>query len=63
MSVSVFEHPFLRALLGDDAVAEGADRLDVARRTPEHFLRLATYGQDLVAAAHVPLDGDDGGLA
>ena len=59
----VAEHRLGDLEVGDDAVAQRADRLDVARRAAEHLLGLAPDGEDLVAAAGVALDGDDGGLA
>src|SRR5262249_25688056 len=58
----VAEHRLGDLEVGDDAITKGANGLDVARRAAKHLLRLATYGQDLVAAAHVTLDGDDRGL-
>ena len=49
--------------VGDDAVAQRADRLDVARRAAEHLLGLAADGEHLLAAARVALHRDDRGLA
>ncbi len=49
--------------VGDDPVAQRSDGADVSGRTPQHLLGLATYGEDLVAAPCVLLDGDDRRLA
>ncbi len=57
------EHGLGDLEVGDDAVPQRPDRLDVAGRAPEHLLGFAADGEDLVAAAGVALDGDDGGLA
>ena len=60
--------------VGDDAVAHGADCLDVAGGAAEHHLGLLADGEDLLFAAHVgdghhawlgehdaaPLDVDEG---
>ena len=53
---------FLRDLeIGDDAVAQGADGVDVAGRAAEHLLGLVADRQHLLLAAHIG-DGDDAGF-
>ena len=41
--------------IGDDAIPQGPDRLDVAGRAPEHHLGFVTDREDLLLAA----DGGD----
>jgi hypothetical protein len=43
----VAEHLLRNVEVGDDAVLEGADRRDRARRAAEHALRLDTHGVHL----------------
>src|SRR5205814_1149139 len=57
------EHRLGDLEVGDDPVAQRAHRADVPRGAAEHLLGLAPDGEDLVAAARVALDGDDGRLA
>src|SRR5690606_13519915 len=49
--------------VGDDAIAQRANRLDVAGGPAEHLLRVAPDGQHALTAARVALDGHDRGLA
>ena len=44
--------------IGDHAVAQGPDRLDIAGRSTEHLLGLLTHGQHLLLTLQVR-DGDD----
>src|SRR6185295_4369743 len=59
----IAEHRFGDLEVGDDAGSEGADRLDVARRTAEHLLGFSADGEHLLAAALVSLNRHDTGLA
>src|ERR1700692_3094284 len=61
LSDEMLDH-FLRHLeIGDDAVAQRANSLDVARGPAQHLLGLLADGEDLLLAAHVG-DGDHTGL-
>jgi hypothetical protein len=47
----VLDHRLGDFEVGDDAVAQRADRLDVARRAAQHHLGLFADGEDLALAA------------
>jgi len=47
----VLDHRLGDFEVGDDAVAQRTDRLDVARRSAEHHLGLFAHGEDLSLAA------------
>ena len=55
----LLEHALGHLVVGDDALAQGADGNDVAGGTAEHGLRLSA---DLQELAGILVDGDDRGL-
>jgi hypothetical protein len=59
----VAEHRLGDLEVGDDAVAQGAHRLDVARGSAEHLLGFFADREHLLPAAVVALHGDDARLA
>ena len=59
----VAEHRLGDLEVGDDAVAQRADRDDVARRAAEHLLGFVADREHLLAAAPIALDRDDRRLA
>jgi hypothetical protein len=58
----VLDHLFGDFEIGDDAVAHGPDRLDVAGRAAQHHLGVVADRADLLLAALDHGDGDDRGL-
>ncbi len=55
----IAQHLLADLEVGDDAVLERPDRLNVRRRTPDHPLRLGPHGQ---RAPVFDVDGDHGRL-
>ena len=53
----VLDHFFGDFDVGDHAVAQRADRLDIAGGAAKHLLGFLTHGEDLLLAAHIG-DGD-----
>jgi hypothetical protein len=49
----MLDHLLRHLEIGDHAVAQRADGLDVAGRAAEHQLGLVAHGQDLLLAAQV----------
>ena len=58
----MLDHLLGRGEVGDHAVAQRLDGLDLARRAAEHGLGLAANGDDLALAVARLRDGDDGRL-
>ena len=57
----MLDHLLRHFEIGDDAVPQRADGLDIARGTAQHLLGFLTHGQHMFAAFYVG-DGDDRGL-
>ena len=56
----VLDHLLGDLEVGDDAVAQGADRLDVAGRAPDHLLGFLADGEDLALPRLVDIATTDG---